>query len=142
MARVEIPIVVVKPQVNPGDPLVAVNGASISVLNRADSTTATVFTAETGGTTASQPLSTDSNGRVSGWLARGRYDVRITIPGQATYSEFMDAATGEDGSITTAWLSDGSVTTAKIADVNVTTGKIADGAVTPVKQSGALYPRS
>lgn len=150
MARTAIPIVVLDSTTNPPT-LVA--GAAVVVQNRIDATPATVFAAEIGGGTRTQPLSTDLSGRVDGWLNRGAFIITITIPGRDPYSINHDSAPASDGGIDTVWIVNGGVTSAKIAtdavtaakildgtvgtselaNLAVTTGKLADGAVTSLK---------
>lgn len=109
--RVELPIVVL----NDEAPYNPVAGASCVIFKRGTTSEVTVYS-DSGATnnTITQPLSTDSAGRLSGWLARGAYDVQITIPGRTPYVEPFDAAPAKDASIDTAWLEDGSITGAKI----------------------------
>src|SRR3954470_4367699 len=99
MARIEIPIVVL----NPIAPYNPVAGATVSVLKRSGGA-ATVYVDESGATTRLQPLITDAQGRVQGWVDRQSYECQITIPGRPVYSEYLDAGAASDGSIDTAWL--------------------------------------
>jgi hypothetical protein len=131
MARVEIPIVVLTVD-GEGD-LIPSNGASVVVQKRSDSSSATVFAAEVGGSTIVQPLTTDTNGRVTGWMDRGAYKAIITIPGGSPYEEDFDIGPSADGGIDTAWIADSAVTANKIASGAVTTLKLADGSVTSAK---------
>lgn len=110
--RVELPIVVL----NDKEPYNPVSGAPCVIFKRGTASEATVFT-DSGATnnTATQPLSTDSAGRLSGWVARGAYDIQITIPGRTPYVEPFDASPAKDGDIDTAWLAEGAVTGAKVA---------------------------
>lgn len=56
--------------------LLGLNGASVQI-NVAGGAAATVYEADTGGATLTNPL-TSSNGRVSGYLAEGSYDLIVT----------------------------------------------------------------
>lgn len=109
--RAEIPIVVL----SESNPTFPISGASATVKKRGGAA-ATVYT-DAGATegTATQPLTTDATGKITGWLERGAYEVSVTIPGKSAYTEYLDIAPGSDGSVDTAWLADGSVTGAKVA---------------------------
>lgn len=126
MARVEIPLVVQSTDVN--GKVVFVSGASALVSIRGGGT-ATVYQAETGGTTLSNPLTTDANGRVEGWVDRGAYDVYVTGGGLQAYTHRFEAAPGSPGSIDSAWFSDGTITSAKISDNAVIASKIPDSSI-------------
>lgn len=131
MARTEIPLVVFDPTT--GDLL---ENAEVTVIDRIDDVTlATVYTAETGVGTETQPLTSDAQGRVAGWLDRGQYRFDVEPPGGGAVfvTESFDSATAEDGSIDDTWLASDSVTEAKILDGAVTTDKIDDDAVTTAK---------
>ena len=109
--RVELPIVVLNDQA----PYNPVSGATAVILNRSDNSSATVY--QDSGTTnniVSQPLSTDSAGRLTGWLNRGAYEVQITIPGRTPYTEHFDAAPASDGAITSTWLANSAVLGANV----------------------------
>jgi hypothetical protein len=125
--RTEIPIVVLGPD---GRPLA---GAAATVRTRPGGATATVYSAETGTGTSPNPLTSDAQGRVNGWLERGAYDVTITAAGLTTYVEQIDSAPASDSALDALWLPDGVVSTAKIADRAVTNAKLADLAVTAAK---------
>lgn len=98
MSRTAIPIVVLD---SAGAP---VSGASCTVRKRADASLATVYAAETGGTTVSNPLATDAVGRVSGWLDRGAYNLILTGSGFTGFTEPYDSAPAADGSLDNLWL--------------------------------------
>ena len=130
MARTEIPLVIL-------DPTDAsyVNSAEVTIQTRPSGGSATVWDAETGGSPITQPLSSDAQGRVTGWLDRGRYQAVIEYPDTSTTTVYFDSTPGEDGAITAAWLGTGAVTTTKIGDDAVTQDKIADNAVGDVQLS-------
>src|ERR1700750_878345 len=88
MARVEIPTLVI---LSTGLPAVAAS-AQINIRN---STPATVFANETGGTTVTNPLTTDSMGRVEGWVDEGSYDIVISGSGITTYTQRFEANRGD-----------------------------------------------
>lgn len=87
MARVEINDVV---QTTAG---VAVPGASIQV-NKRTGGAATIYQAEVGASTLANPLTTDSAGRIEGWLLEGSYDLVISGSGITTYTQRFEAAKG------------------------------------------------
>lgn len=115
---------------------------------------ATVYQDDSSGTTLSQPLSTDSNGIVPGWVEEGAYD--ISVGGVTTELHAFSAESGGDvyshasrhdtggadaisalnasvitaGEFPTARLADSAVTAAKLGTNAVTEGKIASDAVT------------
>lgn len=124
MARIEIPIVVLHPTTGE-----YVSGAECTVTQRPGGGAATVYNAETGSTPITQPLTSDTEGRLTGWVDRGRYTATITVSGFASYPIYFDSAPGEDGAITSAWIADGAVTTTKILDNAVTQEKLADASV-------------
>jgi hypothetical protein len=86
MARVEIDEVVLT---NKGD---AVPGASVQVNVRGGGA-ATVYLASTGVATLVNPLTTDGNGRIDGWLEAGSYDLVVTAP-TGTYTQAIEAVPG------------------------------------------------
>lgn len=88
MGRVEIPLVVIDP--NNSNP---VEGAEVEVKDRGTLDPSTVYSAESGGGTETQPLETDENGRITGWLGYGKYLFEVTPPGEITptISESFDA---------------------------------------------------
>lgn len=127
MARTPIPLVVLDSTVSPPT-LVA--GATVAVVDLADSSTATVYQDYTGLAERSQPLSTDTSGRVNGYLDRGSYKFTITIPSRAPYIEYWDSSPGSDGAVDEAWLANNSVSALKLKDGAVTATKFGTGAVT------------
>jgi hypothetical protein len=89
MARFKVPITVLDPSGN------AVPGASVTVKIRATGTNATVYTAETGGTSSTGAVTTDGDGRVPYWVDAGNaYVGVITGSGITGYSEYFDARSG------------------------------------------------
>lgn len=132
MARVEVPVVVTTTDAQ--GKLVRVSGATVTVNIRGGGL-ATVYAASTGGTTTPNPLTSDADGRVEGWVERGAYDVLVTGIGLSPYTHRFDAAPAGDGSIDTAWLTDASITAPKLASSAVTSTAIAAGAVTSAKMA-------
>lgn len=132
-ARTEIPIVVL----NPDSPFNPINNAPVVFyLRNADGTRGAAATVYNSGdpsdlTTLANPgIVTDTSGRVTGWLPRGRYEAVVTVAGHPDYSEFLDSMPGGDGDLDTAALADGSITNAKLASGAVTAGKITAGTIT------------
>jgi hypothetical protein len=70
-----------------------VAGASVQVNVRAGGA-ATVYQAESGGTQASNPITTDSAGRIDGWLDEGSYDLVVTATGLDSYTQRFEAVAG------------------------------------------------
>lgn len=87
--RVEIPEVVLA---STGAP---VSGASVQV-NLRGAGAATVYAAETGGTTSANPILTDANGRIEGWLEEGSYDLVVSGTGLTTYTQPFEAVRGSN----------------------------------------------
>lgn len=127
MARTEIPLVILHPET--GD---FVENAAV-VINKRPSGAGTVYTNETGETTLTQPLASDAQGRVTGWVDRGKYSATIVLTGFSDTVVNFDSAPGGDSSITTAWIADDSVTNEKISNEAVSTLQLADEAVTTNK---------
>lgn len=128
MARVEIPIIVI---LNTGLPA---DGKSAQV-NVRNSTPATVYAAETGGTTVTNPLTTDSMGRVEGWVDEGSYDIVVSGSGITTYTQRFEASRG-DG---TTRIGDGAIAAGTFKHV----GNVGFYNVNPVAQSsgwGTITP--
>lgn len=89
MARFKVPITVLDASGN------ALPGASVLVKIRASGTNATVYTAETAGTSSTGAVTTDSNGRVPYWVDAGNtYSADITGTGITAYTEYFDARSG------------------------------------------------
>lgn len=80
-----------------------VAGAAVTILNRATALAATVYLGETGTGTASNPMTTDANGRVSGWVDRGDYLAQVEATGIVPYTIPIDAAPAGDRNIDLAW---------------------------------------
>jgi microcystin-dependent protein len=114
MARVEIPFSVTNSSGGP------VSGASAQV-NVRNSTPATVYAAETGATTLPNPLSTDSLGRIEGWVDEGSYDVTVSGATITTYTQKFEAVRGDGvglvapNAIGASQVQNGALTFAKLA---------------------------
>lgn len=99
MARVELNITVdkvlsdadlVSPYVTP------MSGASVLVSHRGTGTPATIYGAETGGAPIANPLASDANGRVDGWVDPGSYNAQISGAGISTYTQPFEAVRGDE----------------------------------------------
>lgn len=93
MARVEIQTIVLTAAGVPS------NGASVQV-NQRDSVPATVYVASTGGTTASNPITT-TIGAIPGWLDPGSYDLVITDAGLTRTVHYEAVGGTVEGRVTT-----------------------------------------
>lgn len=95
MARVEIGEVVDKAQavLGPaGNVTARVVGAGLSVqVNVRGGAAGTVYQAATGAATWPNPLTSDANGRVEGWLEEGSYDLVVSGSGITTYTQQFEA---------------------------------------------------
>ena len=91
MARVEIQETV---QYRDGE---AVDGASVQVNVRGGGA-ATVYAAASGGTTKTNPLTTD-NGRVEGYLEEGSYDLVISGTGITSYTQPIEVVSATSGGL-------------------------------------------
>lgn len=125
MARVELPIVALNTTTG-----LPVAGASVQVKFRSSGTNATWWTQETGGTSSTSAIVTDSAGRANGWLDRGAYNCVISGTGITTYTESWDAAPASDNAIDGLWLPDNVIIQRHLADNSVGSAEIIDGAVT------------
>lgn len=76
----------------------ALHGASVQV-NVHGGSAATVYANESGGATLANPL-TSSNGRISGWLEEGSYDLVVTQGGDSTTVPFEARAAYPSGGST------------------------------------------
>jgi|GEM_PF-6047687 len=128
MARAEIPTVVLDPATGN-----AVVGASCLVKIRTSGAPATVFLAETGATTVTNPRVSDAYGRVAGWVERGSYQLDISGTGLVDFTEYWESSPAGDGAIDTNWIASLAVTEAKLAAGAVTSAKILDGTITNAK---------
>jgi hypothetical protein len=91
MARVELLVTVDKIVTSNLQP---VSGGSVQVNVRSTGTPATVYAAETGGTTVSNPLVTDAQGRVNGWVDEESYVLNISGSGITSYNQPYEAVRG------------------------------------------------
>lgn len=101
MARAELPITVINATTG-----VPVAGASVAVKYRSSGANATWWTQETGGTSSTAAITTDSAGRATGWFDRGAYNCTISGTGITTYTEPWDAIPAADNAADALWLPD------------------------------------
>lgn len=132
MARVELPIVALNSTTG-----LPVSGASVAVKYRSSGLNATWWTAETGGTSSTASITTDSSGRITGWVDRGAYNCTISGTGITTYTEPFDAAPAADNAIDALWLPDNVIATRHLGDGVVTTAELGAAAVTNPKIGAA-----
>lgn len=135
MARTKINIIVLDP--TDGS---LVEDAAVTIIDRETTSQAPVYNAEDGETTITQPLTTDAQGRVPGWVDRGQYEAEINVLGNPQTSVEFDSAPGGDGSVVEAWIANSAVTTNKLGNDAVSTAKIQNGAVSNDKLAGNITP--
>lgn len=107
-----------------------VNGGSVLVKLRSTGSPVTVYAGETGGTTISNPLTTDAQGRVNGWVEEGSLVLTISGSGITTYNQPYEATRADslvliDGARVAASTMPGSA----IANSSIPSTKLANGAV-------------
>jgi hypothetical protein len=128
MARVELPIVALN--TTTGAP---VSGASVQVKFRSSGLNATWYTQETGGTSSTAAITTDSAGRTNAWVDRGAYNCVVSGTGITTYTEPFDAAPAGDSTIDGLWLPDNIIVQRMMADASIGTAELIDANVTLAK---------
>lgn len=107
--RQEIPLIVLGADGRP------YAGASVTVRTSPGGADATVFQARTGGATSPNPLTSDAQGRVSGWLERGDYAATISsVAGLGPWVEEFPIGSQNDGHIELAEIPDGLIPSVKL----------------------------
>jgi hypothetical protein len=86
----------------------AIYGASVAITARSGGGTSVLYAGETGPTTVTNPLVTDSQGRVASWIDRGAYTATVSGSGITTYAVPFDASPGANRAIDALWLPAGS----------------------------------
>jgi hypothetical protein len=76
---------------------------SMNVKIRATGANATLYNAETAGSTITNPVAADSLGRMLCWVDRGDYDAIISGTGISTYTLPVDASPAGDHDIDSTW---------------------------------------
>lgn len=85
----------------------ALSGANVAVAVRSTAAAATIYAAETGGTTVANPRTTDTYGRLTGWVERGAYTLTISGSTLTTYVKNWDSAPAADSTIDALWSANG-----------------------------------
>lgn len=80
-----------------------VPNAVVTVRKRSDNSLATLWQAETGGTTMGNPMSSDSLGRVQAYVDRGAYNVSVTGTSITPYTVPFDGAAASNRSVDPDW---------------------------------------
>lgn len=107
-----------------------VSGASVLVKLRSTGNPVTVYAAETGGTTISNPLVTDANGRVNGWVDEASLVLTISGSGITTYNQPYEAVKADElVTINGARISSNTMPGTSITDASILSTKLANGAV-------------
>lgn len=107
-----------------------VSGASVLVKLRSTGNPVTVYAAETGGTTVSNPLVTDANGRANGWVDEASLVLTISGSGITTYNQPYEAVSAAElVTINGARLIAGSVPGTAITNDSIPNNKLATAAV-------------
>jgi hypothetical protein len=90
MARIEIPHIVIT---SAGAPAVG----ALATVNIRNGGPASIFVNESTAdlTAASNPLTTDSMGRIEGWVNEGSYDIVVSGAGITTYTQRFEANRGD-----------------------------------------------
>lgn len=130
MARTKAPLVAISPTGG------LLQGAAVTIVNRATQAAATIYATEFAGGTLPQPLTTDSRGRVAAWLDRGPYTATFTYPGLSGWSEDFDSSPGADNSLDSGWIADNALQARHIPAGLITLAKLA----AEVLPSGLLVP--
>ena len=117
-------------------------GALVTITVRGTGAPATVYDDATGLVAVTQPLVTDLNGNVAGWLNRGSYKARVTHPSFAPYDEAIESAPAQDHTMVSAWLAVGSVSPEMLAAGSITSDKIAAATVTGVALADGVVDAS
>lgn len=81
-----------------------VSGASVTVKDRRTGANATLYSAESAGTTVTNPLTSNAAGQVSSWADRGQYLAVVSGGGITTYTVPLEPATAEDATGVVPWI--------------------------------------
>jgi hypothetical protein len=138
MARVELLVTVDKIVSSNLQP---VSGASVLVKLRSTGNPVTVYAAETGGTTVSNPLVTDANGRVNGWVDEASLVLTISGSGITSYNQPYEAINAQEFiTINGNRMIVNSLSGTAITDNSIPNTKLGTGAVLPKHLSDAALP--
>lgn len=124
-------------------------GATVNVFARntdgTNGSASTVYTTPDLGTTATNPITADAAGRITGWLDQGSYNLVVSGTGITTYTQPFDAMPASNivpgantvgsSQLTSAAVTSGKIFTDAVTDGNrpVVTDSIRDGSVTTGK---------
>jgi hypothetical protein len=101
----------------------------------------TVYAAETGGTTVSNPLVTDANGRVNGWVDEASLVLTISGSGITSYNQPYEAINAQEFvTINGARVTAATLSGAALVNDSIPNTKLAAGAVLPKHLSEAALP--
>lgn len=142
LQRAEIPLAVNRSTgtVSGGSVPIGVSGASVSVNIRGLGP-ATIYAAETGGTTLANPLTTTADGRIDGWLDEGSYDLTISGGGITTYTQPLEVISGKSlVNIPGDRLTTASVQGTALVDNTLPGAKLVAASVTPLKLANSVIP--
>lgn len=78
-----------------GSTIVVVNDATVTVIDL-DGDAATLHSAKEGGTTVSNPLTTDQSGRVSAWIDTGQYRLLVEGEDLEPFVEYWSSVPGDN----------------------------------------------
>jgi hypothetical protein len=107
-----------------------VAGASVLVKLRSTGSPVTVYFNETGGTTVSNPLVTDANGRANGWVDEGSLLLTISGSGITSYNQPYEAVKADElVTINGARVSAATLSGAALVNDSIPNTKLAQGAV-------------
>lgn len=148
MNRVEVDIVVQSVSSSTGA-LSAAASASVQINARNDNgssgAAATLYTTPDLSTTKTNPLITDSVGRLDAWVDQGSYNLVVSGSGIAGYTQPWEAVPASGlttglNSVGAPQIMDLSVGASELAANAVTTAKISDSNVTLPKISSSVWP--
>jgi len=134
MARTKIPLTITDLAGN------SIAGASVQVRKRTDGTLTTIYQAETGPASVTNPIFTDSRGRCNGWVERGKYNATISASGLETYTEIFNAAPAGDREADELWLPAGAA--ARVVTALPATGVVGEEVIlrlNPGTENGIVF---
>lgn len=140
MPRTEIPYVVQNPETGR-----AVAGATVNIYLRGQgvpsNTLADVYTDETGTSKYTQPLSSNAQGAIAGWLDEGSYTMAVSGSDISPFSQPIESISGRSlASIDGARLTEGTVTGDKIANGSISLADLADSLKASLLPTGSVVP--
>jgi microcystin-dependent protein len=118
-----------------GGNLQPASGVSVLVQARGTGTTVPVYASETGGTTVTNPLVTDADCRINGWIDSGSYNLTISGTGITTYTQPYESVRGDGVDLVAA----GVVNTAQLVNSSVTYAKLAADVISNLIPPGTVW---